>query len=203
VRSAPRRAVDADQPRLAPAQLVGQLVAALILAVASVLRGVDRLGLLKHRRDLCLEARLVLFHPLVAHRLVLRRVGFHLRPVEGHVPQLHQLRLPAQHQYLEEEVTQRLQVDPPEFADPRMVRVISARQHPERHVLDRLLLDPPRRPFPDAVTVDQQRHHHPRVVRRLPARFRLVLRCDRRQLQLLHHVEDKVRQVLVGQPLQR
>src|SRR3989338_8187903 len=46
--------------------------------------------------DLFLQLSFCLPHPVIAHRLVLGRIRLHLRPVQGHMTQLHQPRFPAQ-----------------------------------------------------------------------------------------------------------
>jgi hypothetical protein len=88
------RVLDDRETLLATLQLRGQLIPAVVRTEALVL---DRVGLLSvaeqpvdvrlQRRDLRLELRLLADHPLVAHRLVPRRVRAQLRPVERERPQ--------------------------------------------------------------------------------------------------------------------
>jgi hypothetical protein len=174
-----------------------------VLAVASILLRVGRLRFLQDLVDDLPQPRLVLEHPFVAHRLVLRRMRFHLRPVDRHLSQLHQLRFLAQVQNLHEQRPERVQVAPPELADPRVVRVAARREHPEGHVLVRPSLDLPRRPHAHAVPVQEQRQHHHRVVRRVAPLLALVRRLDGRQVERLHQIQHEVGEVVLGQPLLR
>jgi len=127
----------------------------------------------------------------------------HLRPVERHVPELHQPSLPAELQHLHEESGQRLEVDPAKLRNRRVVRMVPRRDHPERDVVVRLALDLSRRCDSAAVTVEQQRRHHLRMVRRIPAQLLLVVPLDICQIKFAHHVHHEVREVPFRQPVSR
>ena len=68
---------------------IRHLLAGLVVAVQLVLLGVRRLGRAEPLGDLGFQLRRTLFHALVAHRLVLRRVGFDLGAVERDMAELH------------------------------------------------------------------------------------------------------------------
>ncbi|ESW76192.1 hypothetical protein X772_32340 [Mesorhizobium sp. LSJC280B00] len=95
---------------------IGHLVAAL-LAVELVLLPIGRLRGFEPAVDLGLELRFPLLHALVAHRLVLGRVGLDLGAVERHVPELHQSRLLGKLEDLHEQRSQRLQMPSAELRD--------------------------------------------------------------------------------------
>ncbi|RWL75890.1 MAG: hypothetical protein EOR69_31230 [Mesorhizobium sp.] len=72
-----------------------------------------------------------LLHALVAHRLVLGRVGLDLGAVERHVPELHQFRLLGKLQDLHEQRSRRLQMPSAEIRDGAEVRRIARHDHHE------------------------------------------------------------------------
>jgi hypothetical protein len=53
----------------------------------------------------------------------------------------------------------------------------------------------------DAIAVNQQLRHHPRVVRRLAALLTAVHLIHRRKIELIDHVADDTRQMILRQPL--
>ena len=66
------------------------------MTVQLVLLGIRRFGRAEPLGDLRFQLRGALFHTLVAHRLVLRRIGFDLGTIERDVTELHQTGLLAQ-----------------------------------------------------------------------------------------------------------
>ncbi len=89
-----------------------------------------------------------------------------------------------------------------EIRDRVVIRMLVSRQIAERHVLVGRPLDPPRTRHPSRVAINQHPHHHPRIIGRQPAPVsRLVGRIHRRQIQRLHHVRYKPRQMALGQPI--
>src|SRR5258708_3132682 len=83
-----------------------------------------------------------------------------------------------------------------------MIGMPIARQNPKRHVLMRRLLNLARRHLADAVPVYQQLHHHHRMIRRSSASIAaLVAPHDRAQIQRVHHIAYKQRQMPLRQPL--
>ena len=85
----------------------------------------------------------LLLHSLVTHRLVLRRVRLHLRPIERNGTKLHQTGLAAQLQHLHKQLSQHIKVHSPKLAHRGMVRVQPSGDHAEGHVLVGLPLDLP------------------------------------------------------------
>src|ERR1700720_579537 len=106
---------------------IRHLLAGLVVAVQLVLLGVRRLGRAEPLGDLGFQLRGALFHALVAHRLVLRRVGFDLGAIERDMSELHEAGLLAQLQNLPEQFAKRLQVSLAEIRDGAEIRCI------ERH----------------------------------------------------------------------
>jgi len=100
-----------------------QLVAAR-LAVALVLGRVDRLGLLD---DLARQL-------LVVQVLIARRVGMHLRAVDGDHPDLREPAARAQREHLTEQTGDRLLVALDEPRERRVVRALLGSQHTKRDV---------------------------------------------------------------------
>jgi hypothetical protein len=80
---------DLLQPALTPLQLIGQFVAAPILAVLCILFGIGLFGGGHQGFDLLLDTRHGLVHALVAHRLVLAStpacIRLDLGAIDGHV----------------------------------------------------------------------------------------------------------------------
>ena len=110
-----------------PSQPLGQLVPSPLRAMAGVFLRVHGPGLGEHPAYLFLNG-------LVAPVRRQRRMGRHLGPIQGHHPQLHQSRLPAQPQYLYKQPLKRLLVLRPKPADGPEVRLLVGRHHPEPHV---------------------------------------------------------------------
>ena len=115
--------------------------------------------------------------------------------------QLHQARLPAQFQHLQEQAGQCSQVVLPEVGDGTEVRRVVGRQHPEGDVLVETKSNPARGRHSDAVAVDQDLDHHPGMVGRAAPLFALIAGHDGGQIQLVDHVGDEVGQMVRGQPL--
>ena len=65
-------------------------------------------------------------HPPITHRLVLAGVRLEFRPVDRHMPQFHQPRLPAQSQRLQKQSRQRLQMPFPKLVERAVIRCVSA-----------------------------------------------------------------------------
>jgi hypothetical protein len=103
---------------------IRHLLAGLVAAVQLVLLGVRRLGRAEPHGHLGFQLRCALFHALVAHRLVLRRIGFDLGSIQRHMPELNQARLLAQLQNLLEQIAKPLQVPLAEIRDGPEIRGI-------------------------------------------------------------------------------
>jgi hypothetical protein len=88
-----------------------------------------------------------------------------------------------------------------EAGDRAVIRMLIGRHHPERHVLDTATLDPATRLLPDAVRIQPQGHHHRRGVRRRPPATEAIGLIERGQLELVNHVNNAPRQVILRQPL--
>ncbi len=189
------------QPAFPPRQFLRQLVGQ-SLPLLLILDRVDRLGPLQQ----LLHFRLLrLFgppHPPITHRLVLAGVRLEFRPVDRHMPQFHQPRLPAQSQRLQKQSRQRLQMPFPKLVERAVIRMRVRTQIPERHVLMRPFLDLPRTHHPSTISVHQQPHHQHRGVGRLTSSIlRLIGTVKRRQIQRLHQVGHKSRQMIFRKPV--
>jgi len=75
------------------------------------------------------------------------------------------------------------------------------RHHPERHVLDTATLDPAARLLPDAVRIQPHGHHHRRGICRRPPAIETIRLVEPGQIELVDHVDDEPRQVILRQPL--
>jgi hypothetical protein len=192
---------DPLQAAFPPPELFGQLVPRAVRPVAGVLRGIHAFCPLQQHADLLGQAGLLLGHAPIAHGLVLAGVGSDLRPVQRHVPQLDQPRLPSQPQHLVEQLAQGLEVPPAKLAQGPEVGGVARRQHPEGHVFVQPLSDLPGAVHPLAVGVQQHLHHHDRVVGRSPSQLVLVLLLDGMEGKAVHQVTDEVRQVPLRKPL--
>ena len=197
----PFRLANPRQPTLASLQFRRQLVAAPIRAVLGILGRVRRLRLREQLLHLVTQLPLFVPHPVVTHRLVLRRVRLHLAAVERHAAHPRRPQFARQPQHLLEEALQGGQVRLPEIGDGAKVRGIAGRQHAKRHVLEQPALDPARREDPDAVGVHQHLRQHDRVIRRVAAFLVLIHRRDGRQIQLIDQVAHEVRQMILRQPV--
>lgn len=177
------------------------MIGGLPATVLPVLGSVDRRRLREQASDLSGQLLLPFAHVVVAHRLVLGCVRLHLRPVQGHVAQLHQASLLAQLEYLEEQVLQCLQVTLAKGGDGVVIRMLVAGQEAERHVLEGCALHPAGREDAHAVAVDQQSRHHLRMVGRLAATITVIPGKQRRQVQFADHLGDKPSQMALWQPV--
>jgi hypothetical protein len=170
----------------------------LIRPVLGILGRVRRLRLVEQPLHLRAQLPLLLTDPVVTHRLVLRRVRFHLTPVERHAAHPRRPEFAGQPQHLLEEAIQGDQVGLPEIGDGAKVRGIPGRQYAKRHVLEQPPLDPPRGEDADTVGVDQHLRQHDRMIRWVASLLVLLHLRDRRQVQLIDQVADEVRQVPSG-----
>lgn len=167
------------------------LVAALV-AQRAILLGIRRLGRRQPGGDFGRQFRLGLLHSPVAHRLMLGRVGLHFGPIQGNMTQVHQSGLLAQPQHLDEQLRQGPQMPPAELRNRPEIRLVAGRHRQEVQPLLARPRQPTGRVDPSAVAVEQHRRHHPRIERRVAAKFG-VTGQDRRQIQLLsHQVPDKM-----------
>jgi hypothetical protein len=124
-----------------------------------------------------------------------------LGAVDGQHLDADQASLRAQAQDLAEQLGQRTLVALAKPRDGRVIRRPVGAHHAHGDVLDAASLDPPRRPLADRVAVQQQRHHHRRLVRRPAVAVLAIGRIERRQIHRLDGVDDKPRQMALGQPL--
>ena len=143
------------------------LVAGLVAAVQLVLFSIRCLGRAQPLGDRGFQLRGALFHALVAHRFVLRRIGFDLGAIERHMPELHQAGRLAQLQNLPEQFAERLQVTLAEIRDGAEIRCVERYNAHEINALAARLGDPPRGVDAAAVGIQQQRRHHGGIIRRL------------------------------------
>src|SRR5439155_5613812 len=190
------------QPGFPLGQFRRQFVSPPPRAVLPILGRVDGLGLRQQLGYFLFQFLFCLAHPFIAHRLVLGRVGFDLRPVQRYVPQLHQPRGLTQLQNLLEQSGQRLQVTLAKLRQAVVIRMLIGRQHPIGNLLIGGSLDLPRRGLAHAVGIQQEFDHHRRMKRRLPATVAFFIgRENRTQVQLIHHIAEKQSQVPFGKPI--
>ena len=81
------------QPFFSSLQFSGQFVSITVPAITRILFSVDALGFLKQAAHLLFQPLLLLFHALIAHRLVLAGVRLQLAAVDGDTPQLQRTQL--------------------------------------------------------------------------------------------------------------
>jgi hypothetical protein len=120
---------------LAALHFLGQLIAALALAVAHVFLGVDHLGLAQQRCNLRLQLGLGIENSLTAQCLMFGGIGLDLGAIEGHVAQAHQARLLTQPQHLHKLARQCIEMNEAEITDPAVVRLLIAGEHAEGQIL--------------------------------------------------------------------
>ena len=125
---------DLLDPALLVRHPLGHLVPTPLAPVLPILRIVGGLGPIEPGAHFPLQAQLRPAHPLIAHRLVLARVGLHLRTIERHVPELDQPRLLTQQQHLHEQPLQRPQVALAKIARRAKVRPVQSRHRHEVRV---------------------------------------------------------------------
>ena len=147
--------------------------------------------------------RLFVAHPSVTHRLVLARIGLHLRPIHRQRPELDDARFAGDRHDLHEQRLERRQVLLPKLRDRSVRRKIARRQHAIRDILFQLPRDPTRRKRPGGIRVHQHRHHHLRIERLIAAPIPLVGRVERLQIQRGDRVGDEERQMAFGEPVAR
>ena len=146
---------DGAQAALPRAQGGGQLVTPGILPVELVLGAVDGLGLFQDAGDLGLERSLALVHAPVAHGLVPGSTGLHLGAIERDPPKLHEARLLAEQQDVEEESMEGLEVPAPELADGLVAGAGLAREEHEVDIAPQACLELARAAHPDRVAVEE------------------------------------------------
>jgi hypothetical protein len=173
---------------------------------------IGQFGLAQQRRDLRLQLRLRLEHPLIAHSLVVGGIGLLLRKrrrldlgaIQCHRSQSHQTRLLAQPQHLHKQTGHGIKLHPAEITDAAVIRLLVTREPPKGCALPAGPLNPSRTGDADAVPRQQQQNHHAEVVSRHATLISLILgRNDRAQIQLSNRILQKKHQVLLPQPLQR
>jgi hypothetical protein len=120
---------------LPPSQLLGQLNSTLALVETPILQRIDQLGLAQQRRDLRLQLRLCLEHPLIANNIVLGGIGLLLRKsrrldlgaIQRHRSKARQTRLLAQLQQLSKQTGQGIKTHPAEITDAAVIRLLVTR----------------------------------------------------------------------------
>jgi hypothetical protein len=75
------------------------------------------------------------------------------------------------------------------------------RDHPKGDVVRAAALDPPRRALAHRVGVEQQRDHHRWLVRRATPPVVAIRRIERGKIKLTDRLNQKPRQMALGQPL--
>ena len=196
------RCADLRQPVFASLQFVGQFVAA-TAAQGGVLLGVELLGLLQQLLDLGFQPLDGLVHVAVAHRLVPRGVGTHLRPVRGQIPQLDHPQRAGQTQHVEKERSKRRLMDLAKIADGAKVGRSLAHDGSKSQVAFASGRDLAAGADAHGISVHQERHHHRDVERRLATHLPSVILMESRQVQLWDQVQQEEHQVVFGQRFAR
>ncbi len=136
---------------------------------------------------------------LPAQRTMLGGVRLHLRAVERHLAQLQHPHLPRDPQNLHKQRAQLLEKPLAEVRYRVVIRMQVGRHIPKRHRIVRRPLQLPARKHPARVPVKQQRHHHRRW--KCLRTSSPIPTAQFAQIQLLHNLDDKPRQVILRQPL--
>ena len=117
--------------------------------------GVDLTRLVEPALHLCCQLAFGFDPALVAHRLVLGRVGTQLGAIHRNVAEADQASLLAECQHLSKQVTQRLQVTATKLADGAEVRPVQRRDRLEIQPLLAATRDPPRGVDTLAVSIER------------------------------------------------
>ena len=149
---------DDRKPVLAPRDLGWNIEFRLVLPGV-----IGRFRFCQQRIDLFFEFQLGLLHPLVAHRLVARRIGLDLRAVNGNRPELDQSAFLRQLHHLHKQVRQFLQVKGAKVAKRAMRRIVARREDPERDIFMQLPGQLARREHAGRIAVHEHLHHHRRM----------------------------------------
>ena len=185
------------QPLLFVGDPIGHLIATFV-AVQPILLRIRGLGGFEPAVDLGLKLRFPLLHPLVAHRLVFRRIRLDLGAVQRHMPELHQAGLLGKLQHLHEQSGQRFEMPSAELRDRAEVRRVASHDHHEVRALHRRSGDPARGIDAACITMQKQRRHHPRIKRRLSERAR-VTADNRAKIKIFPDQRyDQPREVVLG-----
>ncbi len=188
---------DLLDPALLVRHPLRHLVPAPLAPVLPILRIVGGLGPIEPSPHFPLQSQLRLAHPLITHRLVLARVGLHLRAIVRHAPELDQSRLLTQLQHLHEQPLQGRQVALTKIAHRAKVRPVQSRHRHEVHPVLARLRNALGRVHPLAVSVQQQCRHHHRVVGRVAPLLLLVRGQNLAKVQLLaFRVAHEMRDVI-------
>ena len=115
--------------------------------------------------------------------------------------QLDQAHFAGQAHHLHEQLRQLLQVEGAEVPDGAMRGEVARAQHPEGHVFVQLAGNLARAEDSRGVAVDQHLDHHRRVKGLVARAVLVVASMERTQIQRVHRVAYKVRQVPLGQPV--
>ncbi len=151
------------------------------------------------RRHLAAQLLLEALRMPPAERPVPARVRLNLCPVQTRVAQLQQTRLLRDQQNPNEQPLQVLEKTPAETRSRVVVRMRVRRNVPERHRIAGRPLQPAARKDPRRAAVEQQTQQQRRMMRILPAATALTL--QRAQVQPIHNVHHKPRQMIVRQPV--
>src|SRR3989338_7938011 len=122
------------QAALPERQLRWQFIPAFVLPVFGVFPLVCIVGLLQQSFHFLFQSLFFFFHPVVAHGLMLRGIGFDFGPIHRHVSQFHQSRFLAQLQNLHEPFFQTFQVILPAIRNGSEIRLLIPRQNSKRHI---------------------------------------------------------------------
>ncbi len=146
---------DFREPLLAPLQFGRELIAPDVRPQRRILRRVAGVGLRRERGDLLTQPPLFVSHPSVTHRLVLARIGLHLRPSTASAPSCTTPASRAICHHLHEQRLERGQVLLPKLRDRSVRRKVARRQHAIGDILFQLPRDPTRRKRSSRIRVHQ------------------------------------------------
>jgi hypothetical protein len=194
---------DGRESRLAALQFGRQLVPPHLRPVLRIFGRIRRLGLGRQRGDLLTQPPFFVAHPSVTHRLVFARMGFHLRPIHRHCPELDDACFAGDRHDLHEQRLERRQVLLPKLRDRSVGRKIARRQHAIGYIVFQLPRDPTRRKRPRGIGVQQHGHHHLRVERLIAPPIAVVGRIERLEIHRGHGIGDEERYVPFGEPVTR
>ena len=194
--------LDRFQASFAAIQFFRQLVAS-SRAQGGILFGVGLFSLLEQGRDFAPQPLDFLLHIAIAHGLVPRSIGSHLRSVQGEIAERDHSHFSGDSQDFDKQVGQGLEMDFAEVADRAEVGTLLADDRDEGHVT--FASEGNFAAGKDAyrVSVKEQRTHHGHVERRCAAGFSFIVGINRREIELRYEFDEKEDEIVFRQDANR
>ena len=157
-------------------------------------------GLLQELLDLGSKPGVVFHQSVVAHRLVLARVGLDLGAIQRNGPKLHQSQLSCQPRYLNKQLCKLGQMPKPKIADRSVRGEIARSKHPKRDILVKLSCYLARREHSRGIPVHQNLYQHCRIKRLVTPPIAVITGIKFLQVQPIDDFAHKIPQVILRQP---